>query len=106
MPDPDDAAPFDEETIESTPSRRKSKLSLPTPSKIMRGSSSHSSKGRKAPTKSSNGEIVHSGTTLENYVLPPALRMDTGVGDDNTANQGNNVGMEVIKVSKVCGCSD
>ena len=106
MPDPDDdAAPFDEETIESTPSRRKSKLSLlPTPSKIMRGPSSQSNKGRKAPTKSSNGE-VHSGSTLENYVLPPVLRMDNGVGDDNTANQGN-VGMEVIKVSKVCGCSD
>ena len=98
MPDPDDdAAPFDEETIESTPSRRKSKLpSLPTPSKIMRGSSSQS---KKAPKKSSNGE-VHSGHTLENYVLPPVLRMDNGVGDDNTANQGN-VGMEVIKVSKV-----
>ena len=38
---------------------------------------------------------VHSGTTLENYVLPRNLRMD--VVDEYT-----NGGMEVIKVSKVC----
>lgn len=42
-----------------------------------------------------NEEPVHSGNTLENYVLPMNLRMDTV--DVNQA-QG---GMEVIKVSKV-----
>ena len=52
------------------------------------------------PPKSSeksmnNEEPVHSGNTLENYVLPMNLRMDTV--DVNQA-QG---GMEVIKVSKV-----
>ncbi len=40
---------------------------------------------------------VHSGTTLENYVLPRSLRMDVL---DVSANGG----MEVIKVSKVCRC--
>jgi len=39
----------------------------------------------------------HSGNSLENYVLPPILRMD--IMDTTTNYQG---GMEVIKVSKVC----
>lgn len=38
---------------------------------------------------------VHSGTTLENYVLPKSLRMDV-------VDEYANGGMEVIKVSKVC----
>ena len=38
---------------------------------------------------------VHSGTTLENYVLPRNLRMDV-------VDEYANGGMEVIKVSKVC----
>lgn len=37
---------------------------------------------------------VHSGTTLENYVLPQSLRMDV-------VDEYANGGMEVIKVSKV-----
>ncbi len=53
-----------------------------------------------ATTGGDAGEIVgdapvHSGTTLENYVLPRNLRMDV-------VDEYANGGMEVIKVSKVC----
>ena len=62
------------------------------PRRLMRSPSS--SKQPPAMNKEISGE-VHSGDTLENYVLPPTLRMDTV---DVNAAQG---GMEVIKVSKV-----
>lgn len=70
-----------------------------TPPRMMRGASSVLKKtpGKKQPpamNKERSGE-VHSGDTLETYVLPHILRMDTV---DVNAAQG---GMEVIKVSKV-----
>lgn len=57
-------------------------------------SSSKTKKQPPAMNKKPSGE-VHSGDTLENYVLPHNLRMDAV---DVNAAQG---GMEVIKVSKV-----
>ena len=43
------------------------------------------------------GGAIHSGNTLETYVLPPSLRM-------NVVDEYANGGMEVIKVSKVRSC--
>ena len=89
-----------------TPKSNKSKLlnsitksiGSKTPPRMMRGTSSVLKKtpGKKPPAmnKEPSGE-VNSGDTLENYVLPHVLRMDTV---DVNAAQG---GMEVIKVSKV-----
>ena len=54
------------------------------------------SSSKQPPAMNMPSGEVHSGDTLENYVLPHSLRMDTV--DVNAAAQG---GMEVIKVSKV-----
>ena len=69
-----------------------------TPPRLMRGASSVLKKTpskKQPPAMNMPSGEVHSGDTLENYVLPPTLRMDTV---DVNAAQG---GMEVIKVSKV-----
>ena len=71
-----------------------------TPGSKKKSSAATASVPPAMPPKSSeksmnNEEPVHSGNTLENYVLPMNLRM--GTVDVNQA-QG---GMEVIKVSKV-----
>ena len=69
-----------------------------TPPRMMRGASSVLKKtpGKKqSPAMNMPSGEVHSGDTLETYVLPHILRMDTV---DVNAAQG---GMEVIKVSKV-----
>jgi len=65
-----------------------------TPPRMGLMRSPSSSKQPPAMNKEPSGE-VHSGNTLENYVLPHSLRMDTV---DVNAAQG---GMDVIKVSKV-----
>jgi len=65
-----------------------------TPPRMGLMRSPSSSKQPPAMNKEPSGE-VHSGDTLETYVLPHSLRMDTV---DVNAAQG---GMEVIKVSKV-----
>jgi len=87
-----------------TPKSNKSKLlnsltksiGSKTPPRKMGLMRSPSSSKQQPPAmnKEISGE-VHSGDTLENYVLPHTLRMDTV---DVNAAQG---GMEVIKVSKV-----
>ena len=85
-----------------TPKSNKSKLlnsltksiGSKTPPRMGLMRSPSSSKQPPAMNSQPSGE-VHSGDTLENYVLPPTLRMDTV---DVNAAQG---GMEVIKVSKV-----
>ena len=91
-------------SVPQTPKTPKSKSKLlnsltksigsKTPPRMGLMRSPSSSKQPPAMKKEPSGE-VHSGDTLENYVLPPTLRMDTV---DVNAAQG---GMEVIKVSKV-----
>ena len=74
----------------------KLKLASSNPPRLRRPQT-HSSIGRNCQTYPQSSEPVHSGNTLESYVVPPNLRMNPL--DMNAANSG----MEVIKVSKVCG---
>ncbi len=74
----------------------KLKSGLPTPPRLRRPRSSHVGNSGNERSGASNGP-VHSGNTLESYVVPKNLRMSPD--DVNFVMSG----MEVVKVSKV-GC--
>ena len=89
--------PQQQRRLRSSASSKLKLKSLSSPTRMRRPNSAPQSNDKKNGVV--NGEMqsrrtVHSGKTLESYVLPPNLRM--GGGSDVTSS-----GMEVIKVSKV-----